>query len=344
MRFFKPSGAVGLELDTGVIRVVELKGTLKSPSLVAAGRISIPESAVVEGVVQDSALVVAALTQLWTNVRISSRDVVLGIYNKGVFLRSASLPKVPENKIPQLLRFQSEDFFPIPYSELVMDYAIVGEPEGPEGKTLDLLLVATRLETQRPCYSALLAAGITPKAVEASPIALLHTVGNEDLAGVTVFVDIANGLTSMLLAVDGIPRFSRILPHTIQSLGRGGRDRDIDSSSQVAVTMESGQVFAGEAESVDMWARELAGHVRASSQFYLSKNNITNVNRVILSGKGARLTGLTDILRQEIDLPIKVIRPLSKITPPHSVQGVNIGQEAADFAVCLGLALHGLED
>ncbi|MGI6659112.1 MAG: hypothetical protein ACOX4N_06880 [Dethiobacteraceae bacterium] len=44
---------VGLEMDTGMIRAVEVKGKNGAAKVVAAGEYPLPEKAVVEGVVQD---------------------------------------------------------------------------------------------------------------------------------------------------------------------------------------------------------------------------------------------------------------------------------------------------
>ena len=121
MGLCSPSKAVGLEMDTGVLRVVEMKGTARTASISAAAQIEIPAHAVVEGVVVDVDAVADALGQLWSRARIKNRNVVLGISNQGVLMRLANLPRVPTKKLSQVLAFQAGEYFPIPLDQLVFD-------------------------------------------------------------------------------------------------------------------------------------------------------------------------------------------------------------------------------
>ncbi|MCW2277270.1 type IV pilus biogenesis protein PilM [Heliophilum fasciatum] len=341
LSFFKPSSAVGLEFDTGCIRVVELKGTRKNPVLVAAGLVPIPDTAVVEGIVQETGVVATALKQLWAKVGIRNKEVILGIFNKGVFLRPVNLPKVPVAKIPQLLRYQSEEYFPIPFAELVMDFAVIGEAEKAEGNALDLLLVASRLENQRSCYSALANAEIVPKVVEASPIALLHATGEEEKKGVSVYIDIANGQTALMITIEGIPRYLRQIPLGVQQMIKMMDSICLD---EVASTAEIEVVQSNESSTVSLWAQELSDQLRATIQFFLSKNNLSEINRIILSGRGAKIPEVAEEVGQAMAVPVTSARPLSQIPLPHTVPGFDLVREAPEFAVCLGLALRGLED
>jgi len=87
---FGRAGVVGLEMDTGVIRAVEVKGKAE---LVSAGMVEIPEEAVVEGSVANVSQVSEALGRLWAEARFASREVVLGILNQGVITRMINFPR-----------------------------------------------------------------------------------------------------------------------------------------------------------------------------------------------------------------------------------------------------------
>ncbi|WP_347487656.1 type IV pilus biogenesis protein PilM [Desulfoscipio sp. XC116] len=220
MRFLKSSGAVGLELDTGIIRVVELSGDKHAPSLVAAGEIVIPEDAVSEGVVADVDAVARALEELWAKTGIGSREVVLGISNQGVLMRLAGFPKIPDNKLTQALRFQAGEYFPIPLAEMVFDHAVVGELDGDNGPQLQILLVAARRELLDKSLQAVQQASLMPRVVDAAPLALLRTLPAERLTDPVLLVDISNGLTTLLLVAGGVPRFARVIPQSLKSYAR----------------------------------------------------------------------------------------------------------------------------
>ena len=62
---------------------------------------------------------------------------------------------------------------------------------------------------------------------------------------------------------------------------------------------------------------------------------------VLLSGRGARITGLADYLRKELGVTVELVRPLAAV---KTVKGtVQVDLNNPDFAVSTGLALRGLE-
>ncbi len=203
-------------METGVIRAVEITGTLRTADLVKAEQIEIPEEAIVEGVIEDVATVTGALKELWDRYRIGSREVVLGVSNQGVLMRLADFPKIELSKLDKMLRFQAGDYFPIPVTEMMLDFAVVGETQGETGPRLEVLMVAVRRDMLDKSLQAISSAALTPRIVDASPLALMRTVPESRLAGTTIFADISNGITSLMLVTGGIPRFVRIIPTNLQ--------------------------------------------------------------------------------------------------------------------------------
>jgi type IV pilus assembly protein PilM len=347
MGLFKSDGAIGLDLDTGIIRAVELRGTAASAALTAAGSIEIPEVAVVEGMVADPEAVAGALKKLWGEARLRSSKIVLGVSNQGVFMRMATFPKVPDNKLAQVLRFQAGDYFPIPMPQLVLDHAVVGELEGEGGPALEILLVAARRDMLEKSLKALAGASLNPAVVDASPLALMRTLPESQLAGTVLLTDMANGISSLLLVAGGVPRFARVIPHSLHSYARekGARLADVlNAVQQVAAARGNGQAEDVSAGPPGGWGVALAAEIRSSIGYYQTHNGGSQADSVILSGRGARVGGLAEILQEELEVPVRMAKPLARLGGPTRVQGLNLEQEGPDFAVSIGLALRGLED
>jgi type IV pilus assembly protein PilM len=342
--FFKPAGAVGLELDTGVVRVAEIKGTMRSFSLTALEEITIPEHAVSEGVVMEVTPVAEALDELWSKARIKKREVVLGISNQGVLMRLARFPKVPEKKLARALRFHAGEYFPIPLSQLVLDHSVISEYNGENGPELEVLLVAARRDFLDKSIQALTEASLKPVIIDASPLALMRTLPEDQLDASAALVDISNGLTALLLIAGGFPRFARVVPLSLQAYAREQRypmDTVLEQAmSQVASTAESND-NAGNAQ--DDWAAALAGEIRSSISYYLAQPNAAPPDKLVLSGRGARFAGLPELLEAALDLPVEIINPLARIKGQGGANNIRPEREYPDFAVSIGLALRGLE-
>ncbi|ACV63988.1 type IV pilus assembly protein PilM [Desulfofarcimen acetoxidans DSM 771] len=345
--FLKSTDAVGLEFDTGVIRFVKLKGSAPPFTLVGAGQIEIPDNAVAEGIVEDVPAVAGALEELWNKSQVGSREVTLGIFNQGVLFRRAVFPKLEQKKLAQVVRYQSDDYFPVPVSELVLDFAVVGELEGENGPALDVLLVAVQREILEKSLHVLTAAGLRPLVIDASPLALARTVPRTRLAGTVLVIDIANGLTTLFLVSGGVPMLARSLPHSLQFFAREldlplGSVLENIQQAAAAAEEEARSYPAGMPGVFSEWVFVLANEIRSLINYYLVQNTSAVIDHIALSGRGARMDGLAEFLQEELDLPVETIKPLENIKIA-AFRNKNLGPDGLDFSVSIGLALRGLQ-
>lgn len=347
MGWLKSTGAIGLEIDTGIIRVVELQGTEKAVSLLTIAQKELPIHAVAEGMVVDVNAVATALQEIWEQYRFGQREVILGICNQGVFLRYTTFPKISEKKLASAIRFKAREYFPIDLAEMVFDYAVLGEqPRGLNpNPTLEILLVAVRKDTLKPSLQTLEMCNLQPKIVDVTFLALLRTLTKEQLTGSFVLVDLANGLTTIQLISRGVPRFSRVISHSLQTYAREmnlplGEDTLL-AQPLVAATLEEDLQYAGYGLPDD-WGLTLANEIRSSVSYYLAQDNAGSVDTVILSGRGAKINGLADRLREELGVQVEILNPLAGLKEVIPEIENQLGEQALEYASCLGLALRGL--
>ncbi|MCW3490297.1 type IV pilus biogenesis protein PilM [Dethiobacter alkaliphilus] len=334
MGLFGKGGMVGLEFDTGLIRAVEVRGKNGSAKVVAGGQVPVPDGAVSDGIVQEPEVVADALQKLWSKAGIGSKNVVLGMFNQGVIMRLINFPKVPKDKLEQALRLQAGEYFPIPLSQMILDFAVVGEVENDGAEQYEVLLVAAKKTHMEPGLEALKKAKLSVDVVDATPLALMRALPKEKLEGTVVLVDLAMGLSNLLLSIDGMPRFARVIPVNLkQYVSNVGASLEVQADYQqyVAAALEKD---AG--EEFNRWGSTVAKEIRASISFYVKQDNLEDVDRVILSGKGAKVIGLADLLSEDLNVPVEVVQPMANVDSKAELEG-------PDFAVCVGLALRGLE-
>lgn len=352
---------MGLELDTGAVRAVQLRGTVRKAVVVAMGQVEIPETAVAGGAVAEVNAVAEALERLWVEARIGSREVVLGVPEQGILMRLAVFPKVPESKLGQALRYQAGDYFPIPLPQLVLDYSVVGEVEREEGPGLEVLMVAARRDLLDRSIEALTAARLTPRVADAPTLALLRNLSEVQLGGTVALVNVCNGSSSLLLVSRGIPRFARVMPVSLQDCARerscGLQDvvpRAVPPRPLAAMAAGAGAEPAGGAAlagwewpvegSVPLgeWGMVLVNEIRSSISYFLAQRDVGAIDLLVLGGRGARVPGLADFLRTELQMKVEVVQPPA-VMPAAGAVAARMQAEWPDFAVSAGLALRGLE-
>lgn len=334
---FAGGGSIGLELDTGFIRAAEVGGRGGNLKVTAAAQVLIPKTAVVDGVVQEVATVSEALNKLWAQAKFSSRNVVLGMFNQSVIIRLITFPKVPKNKLEQAVKLQAGEYIPIPPAQMLLDMALVGEVDGEEGPQYELLLVAARKAQLEPSLAALKMSRLLPKVIDLAPFAMMRVVPQEKLLGNVVLVDLSMGLGSVLLAVDGMPRFARVMPVGLAQF-HGSLGLVVDAEQyhrQVAATLEKGSDEQG----FDRWGQSVAAEIRTSISYYIKQENLKSVGRILLSGIGAQVAGLAPLLQDELEVAVEVAQPLTNFKGRQA----NFAVSGAEFAVSIGLALRGLE-
>src|SRR5437773_9916976 len=120
---------LGLDIGTSAVRVVEV--VLSSPPAVSrVGEVPLPLGAVRDGEVIDAAAVGAAISELWRQTGLRSRDVRVGLTGSRVVVRVVDLPAMPDDELAGAVRFSAADHIPIPLDEAVLDHAVL-EPAPP---------------------------------------------------------------------------------------------------------------------------------------------------------------------------------------------------------------------
>src|SRR5687768_9796459 len=115
---------IGLDIGTFAVRAAEVDVGGDRPTLLRFGQVTLPPGAVVNGEVEDSEAVGAALRRLWSESGFRAKQVVLGVANQRVIVRQAEVPAMSEDDMRSALRFEAQELIPIPLDEAILDFQI----------------------------------------------------------------------------------------------------------------------------------------------------------------------------------------------------------------------------
>ncbi len=154
----KLKSAIGIEMDAGAIRAVELTKNGDKTVVSAFAKIPIETGVIEEGFVRDADKFQTILAEMMNKGDFKSQDIVVGVNNENVIMRYASFPKVSDDKLRKMVLLQAQDFIPIPVSEMEIDYVVSGTGKDDDDQAvLNVLLVAARrtmLESLITLFSA----------------------------------------------------------------------------------------------------------------------------------------------------------------------------------------------
>jgi type IV pilus assembly protein PilM len=336
--------AVGLDIGARAVRAAVLApGTLDGrPSVTVhgLGEVELPAGAVVNGVVTDGAAVTRALKTLWATNKFECRSVIVGITNQQVVVRDLVLPNLPPEQMAKALPFQAREVVPLPLDQALLDFTPLGPPD-PASDTVTGLLIAAPRAPISAAVQAVERAGLRVARVDLSSFALLRSIAGERLA-VEAVVDIGAHLTNLVIHSRGIPKVVRAVP-------RGGQE--ITDLLVAKLSIEPGEAEAAKCahgvagddrktvEIVEQGLRPIVAEIRSSIQYFSSTNAGARLERVSLTGRGALLPGLAQMLTDQLGVETTVVPPTQHIRNRLSSSGQHAGVGSSATAVSVGLAM-----
>jgi type IV pilus assembly protein PilM len=314
--------AIGLDIGTSGVRAAELSFGKGGVTLERFGQIAVPEGAVRDGEVIDTAAVAHAIKQLWSHTRFSHKNVIMGVANQRVIVRQVDLPWMPITELKESLPFQVQDFLPMPVDQTLLDFHPLEEVQGAGGaRLLRGLLVAAAREMVLSNVRAVEQAGLKPTMVDLTSFAVLRSVANIGVVDneIEALVDIGARVTNIVVHSGGVPHFVRILL-------MGGQDVTDAVANNLGVSHEEAEALKHELGSgshsdsaaaagrvADVTAATLVDEIRGSLDYYMSSTPHGPVQRVVLTGGGSRLRGLVDRMAASTRVPVVVGDPLGSL-------------------------------
>jgi len=340
---------VGLDFGRGVIRAAEVAGAASTrPTLVRYHQIAVPASGVSRGEVLEQDTVVSALKQLWRQAGFKTRKVIVGVGNARVLVRELTVPRMPMNRIRETLPFQVQDVLPVPVNEALLDFYPTAESEEDGAPVLHGLLVAAVKESVLGMVEAVEKARLVPVDVDLIPFALTRSILTGPIAeGAVALVHIGAETTMVVVAVNGVPQFVRIIQNGGDDINRALVSRlgmDEFQAEQIKrrfglATQGAGPELRPAFEVIYEATGDLVVAIRNTLSFYLSSRPGATVGRLVLSGGGAELNGFATALADATRLPVRAPAPVERLAVARSVDTDQLSAGSAGVPVAAGLTL-----
>lgn len=119
---------LGIELDNGATRVVEMDFKSKSPKIYHAFTVPTPMNLISEdGLVQESEAFRRSFKETLARIGVSADRAAFSVSSSRIINREIAVPMVKESKIETLLYQNASDYFPVNISDYKLIYNILGK-------------------------------------------------------------------------------------------------------------------------------------------------------------------------------------------------------------------------
>jgi type IV pilus assembly protein PilM len=336
---------VGLDIGSHAIKVCQLKRTSTGYAIVTLGSTVLPEGAVEDGTLNDPEIVSKAISELFQNLKIKNKKVGFSISGYSVIVKKVNLAIMEDAQLEEHIMAEAEQYIPFDIDDVYLDFQDLKTAAKDTDRT-DVMLVAAKKEIVDDYLEMLRSLSLVPVIVDVDGFALENTYEynyqkNEDVA----LVDIGASKMSINIISRGISVVARdIIVGSRQLTEQIQNVFDIEFEEAEALKLGSAQDEDKRDEIEEIFSTTCTQwilEIKKAIDLYHSNHLDFPLKKLIVSGGGAKVSGLIDFLAQETGLEVEIFNPFlnmssnSKKIDPEYLK--NIGPE---MAIATGIALR----
>ncbi len=340
---FGRAGAIGVDIGSSSIKVVQLRDLRGTPTLLTYGELQLgPYEGIDIGRVTHlpAEKAATALTDILKEAGTTGTDVAFSISYNSSFISTMLIPTLDQAQLSSMISVEARKYIPVSLSKVTLDWIPVGTAEK-EGATR--VLVSAIYNEATEWYQSIMRAGaLSVVANEVEIFSAIRSVVSPKDDTVAI-LDLGTVSTRLYIVAKGVVKRTHSIPLS-------GTDITAALAEELGIEFERAEemkrtfgLTGDPAEprvqkvvlsQVERGLREIHTVIKrheASEQ--------ATVQRVILSGGGALLQGLPAYARDMFSLPCVIAEPFSKVAYPAFLEPT-LAQGGASFSVALGAALR----
>ena len=366
---FKKKGesVLGIDIGSSSIKIVQLRRAKGKAVLETYGELALgpyAERAIGQATMLPAENLALAMRDIIHEANVSVKSGGVAIPLVSSLISVIELPQVSEKQLQTMIPIEARKYIPVPISEVTLDWQILPAEADTDGE-----MPPSAAERERG------GGGATPKKAHALVVAIhndivarYQTIAERDALDIWFLESEIFSSTRSLLSLERGPvllldigasttKFSIVengIPWSTHVLSRGSQDITLALSKSLGIGFgEAEEVKRSVGMSAEGVHKDVSDTVRFTlSTIFSSANRMLldferhygkTVEKVVLSGGGARLKGVEGVARANFSIEVTIADPFSKVVSPAFLEPV-LKEAGPYFAVAVGIALRALED
>ncbi|HSX03070.1 MAG TPA: type IV pilus assembly protein PilM [Candidatus Saccharimonadia bacterium] len=340
--FVKDTDFFGLDIGSTAIRLVQLRRGTAHPALVAYGSVPVSGNITSSDSKLDQDKVAELVQQLVHENHVSVKDVVVGLPSSKVFATVISTPKLDNDQLAKAIRYQAEQYIPMAINQVKLDWAVIDQ--SPDGKSLEVLLVAAPNSVVDKYVAILETAGLEPLALEANAIATTRALVPTNNLAVAI-LDLGSLDSDISIVWNNAPRLIRSVSVGGLTLVRAvAQNLGLDEVQANQFTYKfgltqsklEGQVYKAIKPTLDNLVQEIDKSVK----YFNGRYPDVKLEKLVVTGSTAALPELGAFLANSVGMPVEFGNAWINVSYPSSLQDKLMGL-SSEYAAAVGLAGRG---
>lgn len=332
---------IGIDIGTKSIKVIELaqngsSWVLKSSGAVGYAGVS-PDKAQTD---EELSVVADVLKKIISQIGITSKDINLSLPESLVFTRVIKFPLLSDEEVSAAVKWEAEQYIPIPVSEAVIQYSIINRNEA-TSQTSVLLVAAPKAVVEK--YVKLVRiAGLTPVSAETELTAMARSLSPDK--GVSLLLDLGSSATDMSIIKDMQVVFTRSIPVAGEAFTRAvsqGLNISAQQAEEYKKTygLSSSQLEGKVKQALEPIFRMVIDEIKKAIHFYQSEEKGDTPSSVIITGGASTMPEIVPYLTENLGIETIVGSPFAKLNI-DAENMKSLAPYASIYAAAVGLAMR----
>ncbi len=336
---------VGVDIGTSAIKVVQLYDKKGVPTLETYGELQLGPyegSDIGRTTHLPPSKLMEAFVDILRESATSATDVALAISYSGSFTSIVPFPTSDTSKITAMMPVEAKKYVPVSLTEVTLDWFPVASTS--DKKTTLVLLVAIHNDVLKRYNSVVAGAKLNMKLSEIEMFSSIRSTVTQSDKTVAV-IDCGAGSTRLYIVEKGVvAKTHSVLMSGVECTNAVAQALSISFKEAEERKRTSGiRTGAGDSRIVETLTPIVERGFRELHKVMqrFEETEHEKITKVILSGNGASLIGISAYAQNMFSKPVVIADPFSKVAYPAFLEDT-LKEAGPSFAVAVGVALRAL--
>jgi type IV pilus assembly protein PilM len=337
---------VGVDIGSHAVKVCQLKRTDKAYSVINIGSALLPEGAVDDGTLNEPDIVGEAIAELFRNMKIKTKKVGFSISGYSVIVKKVNLAVMDDSTLEEHIMAEAEQYIPFDIEDVYLDFQDL-KTNTDDNERTDVMLVAAKKDIVDDYLDMLENIGLQATIVDVDGFALENTYEyNTPKSENVALVDIGASKMNINIISSGMSVVARDIVVGSRQLTEHIQNQ-YDLEFEEAEALKLGHQPAEEKQQQEIeeifstvctqWVLE----IKKAIDLYHSNYPESPLNRLVLSGGGSKVAGLTDFLANETGLNVELFNPFANmISNDKKIDRDYLQSVGPEMAIASGIAIR----
>lgn len=331
----------GLDIGTGQVRLVQLKGGPSKYSLTAFGSATIPHGLSQSDSKLDSQKLAKIITELVKSSGVDTKNVVSSIPGTSVYNAVVKMPPMSQSELSKAIHYQAEQNIPTKIEDVKYDWQVI--KQDPDTKELVVMIIAGNKGKIARTMEMFGYADLEVQALETATVAIARSLAMPTDPLVMV-LDIGATTTEIAIVDKGILMQTRSFPLAGIAMTRAVSQTlglETDQAEQfkqkfgLSQDKLEGQVY----KVIEPVLKNILEEAIRSAKFYQEQFG-QSVGRVVLTGGTSRLPLVGEYIKSATGMEVVPGNPWANVSFQTNYSD-KLNEIGPEFATAVGLAMRG---